>query len=64
MTRTGYHGTRTDGREPGPASTLRREVGSGDKQPLAKLGRVEIDRIRLALVEAGLLASSAARDAA
>jgi 4-hydroxy-tetrahydrodipicolinate synthase len=34
------------------------------RPPLVKLGRVEIDRIRLALVEAGLLASSAARDAA
>ena len=34
------------------------------RPPLVKLGRAEIDRIRLALVEAGLLASSAARDAA
>jgi 4-hydroxy-tetrahydrodipicolinate synthase len=34
------------------------------RPPLVKLGRAEIDRIRLALVETGLLASSAARDAA
>jgi 4-hydroxy-tetrahydrodipicolinate synthase len=34
------------------------------RPPLVKLGRAEIDRIRLALVEAGLLVSSAARDAA
>jgi 4-hydroxy-tetrahydrodipicolinate synthase len=34
------------------------------RPPLVKLGRAEIDCIRLALVEAGLLASSAARDAA
>jgi len=34
------------------------------RPPLVKLGRAEIDRVRLALVEAGLLASSAARDAA
>jgi 4-hydroxy-tetrahydrodipicolinate synthase len=34
------------------------------RPPLVKLGRAEIDRIRLALAEAGLLASSAARDAA
>jgi 4-hydroxy-tetrahydrodipicolinate synthase len=34
------------------------------RPPLVKLGRAEIDRIRLALIEAGLLASDAARDAA
>jgi 4-hydroxy-tetrahydrodipicolinate synthase len=34
------------------------------RPPLVKLGRAEIDRIRLALIEAGLLASGAARDAA
>ncbi len=34
------------------------------RPPLVKLGRAEIDRIRVALVEAGLLASSASRDAA
>jgi 4-hydroxy-tetrahydrodipicolinate synthase len=34
------------------------------RPPLVKLGRAEIDRIRAALVEAGLLAAKAARDAA
>jgi 4-hydroxy-tetrahydrodipicolinate synthase len=34
------------------------------RPPLVKLGRAEIDRIRLALVEAGLLPTKAARDAA
>jgi 4-hydroxy-tetrahydrodipicolinate synthase len=34
------------------------------RPPLVKLGRVEIDRIRAALVEAGLLAAKATRDAA
>jgi 4-hydroxy-tetrahydrodipicolinate synthase len=34
------------------------------RPPLVKLPRAEIDRIRMALVEAGLLASSASRDAA
>ncbi|MGH8637859.1 MAG: dihydrodipicolinate synthase family protein, partial [Burkholderiales bacterium] len=34
------------------------------RPPLVKLGRAEIERIRAALVEAGLLASSAKRDAA
>jgi hypothetical protein len=32
--------------------------------PLTKLGRAETDRIRSALVEAGLLSAKAARDAA
>ena len=36
----------------------------GARQPLVKLGRAEIERIRLALVEAGLLASRTSRDAA
>ena len=34
------------------------------RPPLVKLGRAEIERIRLALVEAGLLASRTSRDAA
>ncbi len=34
------------------------------RPPLVKLGRAEIDRIRAALVEAGLLSQKAARDAA
>jgi 4-hydroxy-tetrahydrodipicolinate synthase len=34
------------------------------RPPLVKLGRAEIDRIRAALVEAGLLSAKAARDAA
>jgi 4-hydroxy-tetrahydrodipicolinate synthase len=34
------------------------------RPPLVKLGRAEIERIRAALVEAGLLAAKAARDAA
>jgi 4-hydroxy-tetrahydrodipicolinate synthase len=34
------------------------------RPPLVKLGRAEIDRIRAALVEAGLLSGKAARDAA
>jgi len=34
------------------------------RPPLVKLGRVEIDRIRAALVEAGLLSQKAAQDAA
>jgi 4-hydroxy-tetrahydrodipicolinate synthase len=34
------------------------------RPPLVKLGRPEIDRIRAALVEAGLLSGKAARDAA
>jgi len=34
------------------------------RPPLVKLGRAEIDRIRVALVEAGLLSQKAARDAA
>ena len=34
------------------------------RPPLVKLGRAEIDRIRGALVEAGLLSAKAARDAA
>ena len=34
------------------------------RPPLVKLGRAEIDRIRAALVEAGLLSPKAARDAA
>jgi 4-hydroxy-tetrahydrodipicolinate synthase len=34
------------------------------RPPLVKLGRAEIDRIREALVEAGLLSAKAARDAA
>ncbi len=34
------------------------------RPPLAKLGRAEIDRIRAALVEAGLLGAKASRDAA
>jgi 4-hydroxy-tetrahydrodipicolinate synthase len=34
------------------------------RPPLVKLGRAEIERIRLALVEAGLLASRSSRDAA
>jgi 4-hydroxy-tetrahydrodipicolinate synthase len=34
------------------------------RPPLVKLSRAEVDRIRVALVEAGLLASSASRDAA
>jgi 4-hydroxy-tetrahydrodipicolinate synthase len=34
------------------------------RPPLVKLGRAEIDRIRLALIEAGLLSAKAARDAA
>ncbi len=34
------------------------------RPPLVKLGSAEIDRIRLALVEAGLLAATATRDAA
>ncbi len=34
------------------------------RPPLVKLGRDEIDRIRLALIEAGLLAARATRDAA
>jgi 4-hydroxy-tetrahydrodipicolinate synthase len=34
------------------------------RPPLVKLGRAEIDRIRGALVEAGLLSPKAARDAA
>jgi 4-hydroxy-tetrahydrodipicolinate synthase len=34
------------------------------RPPLVKLGRAEIDRIRSALVEAGMLAEKAARDAA
>ena len=34
------------------------------RPPLVKLGRAEIDRIRLALIEAGLLSQKAARDAA
>ncbi len=34
------------------------------RPPLVKLGRAEIDRIRAALVEAGLLSPTAARDAA
>jgi len=34
------------------------------RPPLVKLGRAEIDRIRSALVEAGLLSQKAARDAA
>jgi 4-hydroxy-tetrahydrodipicolinate synthase len=34
------------------------------RPPLVKLPRAEIDRIRMALIEAGLLASSASRDAA
>jgi 4-hydroxy-tetrahydrodipicolinate synthase len=34
------------------------------RPPLVKLARAEIDRIRVALVEAGLLAAKAARDAA
>src|ERR1700680_2673203 len=40
---------------------LPRAVG---RPPLVKLGRAEIDRIRAALVEAGLLSQKAARDAA
>ena len=34
------------------------------RPPLVKIGRAEIDRIRAALVEAGLLSAKAARDAA
>jgi 4-hydroxy-tetrahydrodipicolinate synthase len=34
------------------------------RPPLVKLARTEIDRIRLALVESGLLAATAGRDAA
>jgi len=34
------------------------------RPPLVKLGRAEIDRIRIALVEAGMLSQKAARDAA
>jgi 4-hydroxy-tetrahydrodipicolinate synthase len=34
------------------------------RPPLVKLGRAEIDRIKAALVEAGLLAAKAGRDAA
>jgi 4-hydroxy-tetrahydrodipicolinate synthase len=34
------------------------------RPPLVKIGRAEIDRIRAALIEAGLLAQKAARDAA
>jgi hypothetical protein len=34
------------------------------RPPLVKLGRAEIERIGAALVEAGLLAPKAARDAA
>jgi 4-hydroxy-tetrahydrodipicolinate synthase len=34
------------------------------RPPLVKIGRAEIERIRAALVEAGLLAPKAARDAA
>jgi 4-hydroxy-tetrahydrodipicolinate synthase len=34
------------------------------RPPLVKLGRAEIDRIRVALVESGLLAATASRDAA
>jgi hypothetical protein len=34
------------------------------RPPLIKLGRPEIERIRAALVEAGLLDAKAARDAA
>jgi 4-hydroxy-tetrahydrodipicolinate synthase len=34
------------------------------RPPLVKLGRAEIDRIRAALVESGLLGAKASRDAA
>jgi 4-hydroxy-tetrahydrodipicolinate synthase len=34
------------------------------RPPLTKLGRAEVDRIRTALVEAGLIPQKAARDAA
>jgi 4-hydroxy-tetrahydrodipicolinate synthase len=34
------------------------------RPPLVKLGRTEIDRIRAALVESGLLGTKASRDAA
>ena len=37
---------------------------AGVRPPLVKLGRAEIERIRAALVEAGLLSGKAARDAA
>lgn len=43
---------------------LRRQTKAVVRPPLVKLGRAEIDRIRTALVESGLLDQSAGRDAA